>query len=359
MSTCDAVPRREAWTVSEISQLVGGQPTGCTDLLITGVSGIREAEKGDITFVSHQRYLPLIRKTRASAVIVGDRMKVDDNGGEACLIRVTDPGTAFAKVAERFVGEAIKFPPAIHPTAVIGQSVTLGRNLVIRPYVVIEDGAVIGDDTVIYPHCYVGHATRIGSNCLLYPGVKIRERVSIGNNVIIHSGAVIGSDGFGFTTVDGVHQKVPQMGTVEIEDDVEIGANVTIDRARFSKTHIGKGTKIDNLVQIAHNVWVGERCVIIGQSGIAGSSKIGNNVVLAAQAGIDGHLEVGDNVIITGKAGVTKNIPSNKTVSGFPAQEHDKQRREHIYIRKLPEYCARIKELEERLSRLEEAAAND
>ena len=359
MATCDAAPRRDGWTVSEISQLVGGRPSGCTDLLITGISGIREAEKGDITFVSHQRYLPLIKQTRASAVIVGERMKIDDNGSEACLIRVDDPGGAFTKVAERFMGEAIKFPPGIHSTAIIGENVTLGKNLVIRPYVVIEDGAIIGDDTVIYPHCYVGHDTRIGANCLLYPGVKIRERISIGNGVIIHSGAVIGSDGFGFTTVNGVHQKIPQMGTVEIEDDVEIGANVTVDRARFSKTHIGKGTKIDNLVQIAHNVWVGQRCVIIGQSGIAGSSRIGNNVVLAGQAGIDGHLEVGDNVIITGRAGVTKNIPSNKTVSGFPAQDHDKQRREHIHLRRLPEYCNRIKNLEERLSRLEETAAND
>ena len=359
MTSHRAAFKREAWTVSEICQLVGGKPTGKTDVLITGISGIREAEAGDITFVSHQRYLPLIKETRASAVIVSERLKIDSNGSETCLIRVTDPGGAFAMVAERFVGEAITFPPGIHPTAIIGEGVTLGKRVVIRPYVVIEDGAAIGDETVIYPHCYIGHCSKVGAKCLLYPGVKIRERVTIGNNVIIHSGAVVGSDGFGFTTVNGVHHKIPQMGTVEIEDDVEIGANVTIDRARFDKTHIGKGTKMDNLVQIAHNVWVGERCMIVGQSGIAGSSRIGNNVVLAAQAGIDGHLEVGDNVIITAKAGVTKNIPANKTVSGFPAQDHDKQRREYIYIRKLPEYCARIKELEERLSQLEKAAAND
>ena len=359
MSSHRAAFKREAWTVSEISQLVGCKPTGRTDVLITGISGIREAEEGDITFVSHQRYLPLIKETRASAVIVSERARIDDDGSETCLIRVMDPGGAFAKVAELFVGEAIRFSPGIHPTAIIGDGVTLGKDVAIRPYVVIEDGASIGDRTVIYPQCYIGHCTKIGSACLLYAGVKIRERVTIGNNVIIHSGAVIGSDGFGFTPVNGVHHKIPQMGTVEIEDDVEIGANVAIDRARFDKTHIGKGTKMDNLVQIGHNVWVGERCVIVGQSGIAGSSRIGNNVVVAAQAGIDGHLEVGDNVIITGKSGVTKSIPPNKTISGFPAQDHDKQRREQIYLRKLPEYCAKIKDLEERLSQLEKAAAND
>jgi len=283
---------------------------------------------------------------------------VDELQSAACFIRVNDPGSAIAKIAQRFVGDEVRFKPGIHPTAIIGENVRLGNDVVVRPYVVIEDGASIGSNTVIYPHVYVGHSSELGTNCLIYANVSIRERIKIGNNVIIHNGAVIGSDGFGFTTINGVHHKIPQLGTVEVEDDVEIGANVTIDRARFDKTHIGKGTKIDNLVQIAHNVWIGERCVIVGQSGIAGSSRIGNNVVLAAQAGVDGHLEIGDNAVITGRAGVTKSIPSNAKVSGFPAQNHDKQRREHIYLRKLPEYCAKIKDLEERLLKLEEAAEN-
>jgi len=354
------MPRGGGWTVSQIAQLVGGRSNAKTDVLITGVSGIREAIEGDITFVSHRRYLPLIKETRASAIIVGEGLNIDEALSGACFIHVDDPGSAFAQVAERFTSEReIVLKPGIHPTAVIGQDVKLGKDVVIQAYSVIADGAVVGDNTVMYPQVYIGHYSKVGSNCLLYPSVTIRERISIGNNVIIHSGAVIGSDGFGYFTVDGVHKKIPQVGTVEIEDDVEIGANVTIDRARFDKTHIGNGTKIDNLVQIAHNVFVGERCLIVGQSGIAGSSRIGNNVVLAAQAGIDGHLEVGDNAIITGKAGVTKNIPANATVSGFPAQSHDKQRREQIRMRKLPEYCAKIKDMEERLLRLEKAAEND
>ncbi|HUS57804.1 MAG TPA: UDP-3-O-(3-hydroxymyristoyl)glucosamine N-acyltransferase [Planctomycetota bacterium] len=356
-----AAPRGGGWTVSQITQLVGGRTDSNSkqDVLITGISGIRDAAEGDITFVSHRRYLPLVKESRASAIIVDELLKVDESNPATCFIRVNDPGSAFAKVAERFVSEkAVAFEPGVHPTAIIAGDAKLGRNVVIQAYVVVAEGAVIGDDTVIYPQAYIGHYSKIGSNCLLYPGVTVRERVAIGNNVIIHSGAVVGSDGFGFFTVNGVHKKIPQVGTVEIEDDVEIGANVTIDRARFEKTHIGRGTKIDNLVQIAHNVYIGERCVIVAQSGIAGSSRIGNNVIVAAQAGIDGHLEVGDNTIITGKAGVTKNIPANVTVSGFPAQKHDKQRREQIHLRKLPEYCAKIKDLEERLSLLEKAAEN-
>ncbi|NQT18847.1 MAG: UDP-3-O-(3-hydroxymyristoyl)glucosamine N-acyltransferase, partial [Planctomycetes bacterium] len=192
----------------------------------------------------------------------------------------------------------------------------------------------------------------------IYPGVKIRERVRIGNNVIIHCGTVIGTDGFGYVTINGVHHKLPQLGTVEIEDDVEIGANVAIDRARFDKTVIGKGTKIDNLVQIAHNVRIGQCCLLVGQVGLAGSARIGNNVVIAAQAGVIGHVRIGDNTIVGGRAGVTKSLPPDTIVSGFPAKTHDKEQREQVHLRKLPETSARIKELEERLSQLEKAAKN-
>jgi len=356
MASQPAARNLKSWSVSQISALIGGDPNGHGDRAITGIAGIREADEGDITFVDQQRYLPLIKETKASAVIVERTLDVDDAATGACIIRVENAGEAFARVVQILCGgERAAFEPGVHPSAVIGKDVVLGEGVCIQACVVIEDGASIGGNTVIYPNVYVGHATRIGRDCLIYPCVSIRERITIGNNVIIHSGAVIGSDGFGFSTVNRIHQKIPQLGTVEIEDDVEIGANVTIDRARFDRTHIGKGTKIDNLVQIAHNVWVGERCMIVGQSGIAGSSRVGNNVVLAAQAGIAGHLQIGDNTIISGRAGVTKSIPANSVVSGFPAQNHDKQIREQIYLRKLP---GRVKELEERLLRLEEAAEN-
>jgi len=349
-------PKGKTWTVSQISELIDGQVHGSNDVQIAGISGIREAAEGDITFVMHKRYLPLIKETKASAIIVGRNLDIDESQSPAAFIRVDDPEAAFARIAEHFAGGEMLFEPGIHPTALIGEGVSLGKDVVIQAYTVICDGSTIGDNTAIYPFVYVGHHTHIGNRCLIYPSVSIRERTKIGNNVIIHSGAVIGGDGFGFTTVNGVHHKIPHLGTVEIEDDVEIGGNVTIDRARFGKTHIGKGTKIDNLVQIAHNVWMGERCLMVGQSGMAGSTRLGNNVVIAAQAGTTGHLDIGDNVTIGGRAGVTKDIPANTRVSGFPAQDHDKQRRQHIHIRKLPEYCAKIKELEERLSQLEEAA---
>jgi len=348
----------KTWTVSQISELVGGRAEGKNDVEITGISGIKEAAEGDITFVMHTRYLSLIKDTKASAIIVSRDMDVDESETSAAFIRVDDPEAAFVRVAEHFVGGEMLFEPGIHPTAIIGDDVSLGRDVVIQAYTVICDGAVIGDNTVIYPGVYIGHYTYIGDRCLIYPNVSIRERTRIGNGVIIHSGAVIGSDGFGFTTIEGVHHKIPHLGSVEIEDDVEIGANVTIDRARFGKTHIGKGTKMDNLVQIAHNVWTGERCLMVGQAGVAGSTRLGNNVVVAAQAGLVGHLDIGDNVLIAGKAGVTKDIPANTRVSGFPAQDHDKERRQQIHIRKLPDYCAKVKELEERLLQLEKAAKN-
>ena len=353
-----AEPKSKTWTVPELSDLIGGQANGHKDVEITGIAGIREAVEGDVTFVANPRYLPLLKQTKASAVVVSNDLDVDETESPAAFIRVDDPAAAFARIAVQFTGSELKFEPGVHAAAIIGKDVRLGERVTIQAYAVICDGAAVGDDTVIYPGVYVGHETQLGSGCLIYPGVKIRERVKIGNNVIIHCGAVIGSDGFGFATINGVHHKIPQVGTVEIEDDVEIGANVAIDRARFDKTLIGKGTKIDNLVQIAHNVRTGECCMIVGQSGIAGSARLGNNVVLAAQAGIDGHIEIGDNTIIAAKAGVTKPLPPDTVVSGFPAKEHDKQQREQVHLRKLPETRAMIKELEERLSQLEKAAKN-
>lgn len=353
-----AEPESKTWTVPELSNLIGGLANGHKSVEITGIAGIREAVEGDVTFVANPRYLPLLRQTKASAVIVGKDLDVDESESPAAFIRVDDPASAFAQIAAQFAGSELRFEPGVHATAMIGKDVHLGKNVSIQAYAVICDGAAVGDDTVIYPGVYLGHETQLGSGCLIYPGVKIRERIKIGNNVIIHCGAVIGSDGFGFATIKGVHHKIPQLGSVEIEDDVEIGANVTIDRARFDKTLIGKGTKIDNLVQIAHNVQTGERCMIVAQSGIAGSARLGNNVVLAAQAGIDGHIEIGNNTIIGAKAGVTKPLPADTVVSGFPARDHDRQQREQIHLRKLPETCAKIKLLEERLSQLEKAAKN-
>jgi UDP-3-O-[3-hydroxymyristoyl] glucosamine N-acyltransferase len=247
----------------------------------------------------------------------------------------------------------IRHPKGIHPTAVIGKEVILGKDVAVEPYVVIDDHAVIEDSTIIYMGVYVGHHTRIGKDCLIYPHVTIRERVTVGDRVIIHSGSVIGSDGFGFSTVKGAHHKIPQIGTVIIEDDVEIGANVTIDRARFDKTWIKKGTKIDNLVQIAHNVIIGENSVIVSQTGISGSTEIGNNVTLAGQSGIVGHITIGDNAVIAAQSGVTKSVPANTCVSGYPAKPHSKAKRINACLQRLPELFKSIVKLHERIGELE------
>lgn len=337
-------------TVKEIAEIIDGVIIGREDVVITGVSGIKEAKSGEITFIANNKYRPLLKSTKASAVIVPRDI---NNTVEATLIQVENPSLAFAKIVSLVGPEPIKFNPGVHKTAVIGKNVVLGKNVSVQPYAVIEDYVEIGDNTVIGACVYIGHYTKIGRDCLVYPHVIIRERVKIGNRVIIHAGTVIGGDGFGFATVKGVHHKIPQIGTVEIGNDVEIGSNVTIDRARFDKTYIGNGVKIDNLVQIAHNVCIGENTIVVAQVGISGSTVIGKNVIIAGQAGIIGHITVGDNSIIGGKAGVTKNVPPNVHVTGFPAREKWEDMRLQAYIRKQPELTERVKNLEEKIEKME------
>ncbi|MCD6360799.1 MAG: UDP-3-O-(3-hydroxymyristoyl)glucosamine N-acyltransferase, partial [Armatimonadetes bacterium] len=253
--------------LSEIAEMVNGQIDGDANVEITGISGIREAEQGDVSFVVNKKYAHLIDGTKASALIVSN----DVGDYPIPMIRVEDPDLAFAKVVESFLPAPLTFYKGIHPTAVIGEDVVIGEGVSIQAFSVIQDGCHISDGSIIYPGVYVGHHSKIGKNCTIYPRVVIRERTLIGDSVIIHSGAVIASDGFGFYTIEGVHHKIPQIGIVEIQDDVEIGANVTIERARFDRTLIGKGTKISNLVEIAHNVHIGENTVIIAQTALAGS----------------------------------------------------------------------------------------
>jgi UDP-3-O-[3-hydroxymyristoyl] glucosamine N-acyltransferase len=252
----------------------------------------------------------------------------------------------------------IRHIPGVHPSAVVGDNVYLGREVSIMSHVTLEDGVRVGDRTVIYPGVYVGHESRIGQDCLIYPNVAIRERVTLGERVIVQSGAVLGSDGFGFAGEDGQYRKQEQFGTVVIEDDVEIGANVTIDRARFEETRIGRGTKIDNLVQIAHNVIVGDNSIIVSQTGIAGSARIGKNVILAGQVGVAGHISIGDHVRVAAKAGVTKSVPDNEIMYGNPAGSYTEKKREVVSVRKIPELLDTVKALSERVGRLEAESKN-
>lgn len=338
-------------TVRELAGLVGAPFEGEGSTVITGISGVKEAREGDVTFIANAKYIALLQETQASAVVVQKDLR---NNLPIPAIRVENPDLAFAKIVESIAPKPPKVEKGVHPTAEIGENVKLGRDVSVQAFAVIRDGVEIGDNSVIMPGTFVGEDCKIGADCLFEPHVTVRERIVIGNRVVIHSGSVIGSDGFGFSTVDGVHHKIPQIGTVEICEDVEIGANVTIDRARFDKTIIGKGTKIDNLVQIAHNVVIGENTIVVAQTGISGSTEIGKNVILAGQSGVIGHIQIGDNVIAAARAGVTKDVPSNTSVSGFPALPHEREKKLQAYVRKLPELAATIKAMEEEVARLRE-----
>ncbi len=339
-------------TLKEIANIIDGEIIGDENIIVTGICGIKEAKEGDITFIANSRYLPLMGHTRASAIITSRDVKV----ASKAIIRTENPSLAFAKMVSLLAPNEVRIPKGIHPTAIIGDKVRIGKNVAIEPYVVLEDNVEIKDNTILYAGVYVGHHSKIGKDCVIYPYVIIRERVAIGNKVVIHGGTVIGSDGFGFSTVQGVHHRIPQIGTVIIEDDVEIGANVTIDRARFDKTIIKKGTKIDNLVQIAHNVSIGENSIIVAQSGISGSANIGKNVTIAGQAGVIGHISIGDNVVVAAQAGVTKTIPSNTCVSGYPAKPHALAKKIHAFTQNLPDLFKKVKQLEEEIAKLKSNA---
>nr|MBU1328271.1 UDP-3-O-(3-hydroxymyristoyl)glucosamine N-acyltransferase [Candidatus Omnitrophota bacterium] len=339
-------------TLKEIASIIDGEIVGDENIIVTGICGIKEAKEGDLTFVANSRYLPLMGHTKASAIITSRDVKLS----QKTIIRTENPSLAFAKMVSLLAPNDVRRPKGIHPTAIIGDKTKIGKNVAIEPYVVLEDNVEIKDNTILYAGVYVGHHTKIGTDCFIYPYVIIRERVSIGNRVVIHGGTVIGSDGFGFSTVQGVHHRIPQIGTVIIEDDVEIGANVTIDRARFDKTIIKKGTKIDNLVQIAHNVSIGENSIIVAQSGISGSATIGKNVTIAGQSGVIGHISIGDNVVVAAQSGVTKSIPSNTCVSGYPAKPHVLAKKIHAFTQNLPGLFKKVKQLEEEIERLKSAA---
>ncbi|MEI6084888.1 MAG: UDP-3-O-(3-hydroxymyristoyl)glucosamine N-acyltransferase [Verrucomicrobiota bacterium] len=333
-------------TASEIASLTGGRVAGNPDVIVTGVAGIKEAQPGDVTFVAHPKYASALKDTRASVVILS---KALDAEIPATRIIVDNPLQAFAALVQKIAPPPVRYGPGIHPSAVIDPSAKLGQDVSIQPHAVIEAGVVIGAKTVIGAGSYIGHGCQIGANCLFYPRVTLREYTVVGHRVILHGGVILGSEGFGFEIVNGAHQKIPQLGNVAIGDDVEIGANTAIDRARFGTTRIGKGTKIDNLVQIGHNCVIGEHCIICGLAGIAGSTLIGNYVTIAGQVGIAGHLTVGDKSIIMAQSGVVKDVPPGSMVLGAPAVPHKEFKKSYVTLHRLPAYIAKVRELEQQL----------
>ncbi|MGH8003674.1 MAG: UDP-3-O-(3-hydroxymyristoyl)glucosamine N-acyltransferase [Limisphaerales bacterium] len=328
--------------LSDVAQLVGGELVGKNDLEITGVAPIGQAGPGDLTFVANSRYRPLLKTTRASAAIVDGQTEWP----ALALIRHANPYYAFLLVLRQFHPDEKPVPEGVHPQAFVAPDAILGKGVGIGPFAVVESSAKIGDRTQIAAGCYIGRDVEIGEGCLFHPNVTIRERVKIGNRVIVHSGTVVGSDGFGYAKEKGVYHKIPQVGMVVIEDDVELGANVTIDRATMGETRIGRGTKIDNLVQIAHNVKIGENSIIVSQVGISGSTEVGKNVTIAGQVGLTGHIHIGDGAIIAAQSGVHRDIKPGQIVLGSPARDMQKSKRIEAIISNLPEYIEKLKKLE-------------
>jgi UDP-3-O-[3-hydroxymyristoyl] glucosamine N-acyltransferase len=317
---------------------------------IRRVAKIEEAGPGDLTFLANPKYASKLASTRASAVI----MNGEAAAAPCAVIRSASPYLTFARAAQVLSPDQ---PPAagIHPLASVANDAIVDPSAAVGTFAVVGAGASVGARTIIHPHVVIGDHTTIGTDCIVHAHVSIRERCAIGSRVIVQNGAVIGSDGYGFAPrADGSHEKIPQMGPVVIEDDVEIGANTTIDRPAVGETRIKAGTKIDNLVQIAHGVVIGRNSLLAAQVGIAGSTVVGDSVMFGGQAGISGHLEIGDRVRLAAKTGVTGSIDADAYMSGYPMMETHQWRRAHVVVRNLPEMRKQLLALEERLNKLEE-----
>ena len=333
----------------EIADLVGGKVIGDDQVSITGINSLGEASQGEISFFADRRYRGSLKTTKASALIVS--AMTDLYKGPQVV--VPNPALAYARVASLFTLSLSRFS-GISEKAVIHKSSKLGQNVSIHPMVYVGENAVIGDHAILYPGVFVGDRAKIGTNALIYPNVSIMHDCVIGNEVIIHAGTVIGSDGFGFVRDGSRNIKIPQIGYVQIDDEVEIGANNTIDRAALGKTWIKRGVKIDNLVHVGHNVVIGEDTIIVALTGISGSVHIGREVVIGGQVGISDHLEIGDRAMIGSRSGVVKPISPGEVVSGFPNIPHRHWLRTTGLISRLPELNDRIRSLEKKMEELKE-----
>ena len=334
--------------LGELAEKLGCRLEGDGGLEINAVRGLEDAGPRDVSFIAQERFLSRLQASTAGAVILAEGWPVVDRPA----LRTPNPVLAFAR-ALTLLHPPLPPIPGIHPTAVLAPDVRVAPDASVGPLTVLGQGAEVGAGTLLAAQVTVGVGVRIGADCRIFPQVVLRDGVILGDRVIVHSGTVIGADGFGFAR-DGRHYvKIPQIGRVVIEDDVEIGANAAIDRATLGETRIGRGTKIDNLVQIGHNVRVGEDTVIVGQVGISGSSRIGSRVTLAGQVGVVDHVAIGDDAIVGAQAGVTKDIPPGSVVLGSPAIAHGEFKRQMAAVARLPETRKRLRTLEERLAALE------
>ena len=339
------------FTLLQIVDLIGAKLVrGSEDTEITDVASLTDALPTDLSFFGNEKFVEQLKKTGAGAVLVPAQCPVEIVPADAAVLVVDNPSEAFSKVAEKMRPEKPVLTMGVHASAVIDDSVKMNHEKVsIGPGVCVEAGAEIGDGTVIGANSYIGHGVKIGCDCHIYANVSVREWCELRDRVVLHHGVVVGGDGFGYELVDGRQKKVDQIGNVLLENDVEVGANSTIDRARFGRTWLQEGVKIDNLVQIGHNCVIGKHTVICALTGLAGSCIIGDYVTIAAQSGVAGHIKVGDRSVIMGRGGVTKSLPGDEMYFGYPAQPASQARREAVALRKIPDMSKRLKALERKL----------
>jgi len=340
-------------TLKELAAWVQGSVIGDEEVEIHGVAPIEDAKEGELTFIANPKYLSKLAETRASAVIVSPEV----TSSPKPLLRVKSPYLAFAKVLTLFSQKPYR-AGGVDPKASISATAQLGKDLTVFPFVTIGDGCRIGDRVTLYPGVCVGDHSSIGDDSVLHPNVSVYAGMVIGQRVILHSGVVVGSDGFGYAKEGKKNLKIPQVGKVIIEDDVEIGANTSIDRGALGNTVIRRGVKIDNLVQIAHNVVIGEDSIIVAQVGISGSTKIGSNVTLAGQVGLAGHIQIGDNVQVGAQSGVGQDLPPSQAYSGSPAIPHREWLRMAMSLPKVPEMRRVLTDIGKRLAKIEEALSS-
>lgn len=339
-------------TLQDIVKITGSTLVGDPSFLILNVADLESATPQDISFLSNPRYEQAMQRSSAGAIFVHPDTKLQENKN---YLLTADPSFAFQKLIDHLFKDKQQLTgfQGIHPTAVVHPTATIGKEVTLGPYVVIDQNAIVGDRTLIQAGCYLGPSVQIGEGCILHAHVTIREHCTVGNRVIIQPGAVIGSCGFGYITdKTGTHVKLNQIGNVTLEDDIEIGANTTIDRSRFKTTRIGRGSKIDNLVQIAHGVQIGAGNIIVAQAGLAGSSETGKYVVLGGQVGVAGHLKIADQAMVAAKAGVSKSLPKGK-YGGVPAIPLEDHQRQNVHVRNLSRYAEKIKNLEQKMAELE------
>ena len=335
--------------LADLASDLGADVVGDGKLKIRGVRPLDTAKAEHLSFLHNSKYVEEARSSEAGAILVADPETLPGRN----LLVCPEPYLALARALEVFYPE-VRPEPGVHPSAVVADGVSVGEGASIGPLASIAEGAIVGDRTVVGAGCVLGRGVGIGADCTLHPRVVVGHTCRIGDRCIVHSGTVIGSDGFGFATVDGVHHKVPQVGIVILEDDVELGANVCVDRAALGETRIGRGTKVDNLVQIAHNVEIGEHCLVVAQVGISGSCRIGHHTVFAGQSGCSGHLSIGNGVILSARAVAIKDVPDGVTLSGYPARPHREWLKTQANLQRIDGLREKVKMLEERLRKLEE-----